>query len=207
MFECRPDSVWRLAARTAAFAGMFVGVIGGATGGLVGCQPGNAVDSGFVKGSPMVSSAGTHTADPAPKSGTGQMRTDAEPVLKRFPLLGRPQALKWMSGTMGDSRVPGPSTYWIDVIADLPADHVAWLRQTYALPALPGQGSGTSSVPQTAQTLAPEVKPDLKPELSTLLAPGGWQTSSALDAALSQQGFVVRAYLQGNRLVLATMGQ
>jgi hypothetical protein len=165
---------------------------------LAACQPGHGADPAQHRGSTMARSDPSQAPSaaagekPAAKSGTGQLRTDAEPVLKRFPLLGRPLALQWMSGTLGDSRVPGPSTYWIDAVADLPAEHAAWLRQNYGLAA----GSSATAAPA-----------GLLPPLQALLAPGPWQSSRELDAALSQQGFVVRAHLQGDRLVLVAVGQ
>ncbi len=167
-------------------------------GGLSACQAGDSSAATAQTGTPMASPE-THPSHArgkaAEKSGTGQMRTDAEPLLKRFPLLGRPLATQWMSGTLGDARVPGPSTYWIDAIVDLPADHAAWLRQTYGL-------STASAQPHTPAP-APEVTAGLLP----VLGPGPWQGSRELDAAFSQQGFVARAYLQGHRLVLVAVGQ
>lgn len=155
----------------------------------------------------MTRSAPAEALQSATKSGTGQLRTDVEPVLKRFPLLGKPQGLRWMSGTLGDARVPGPSTYWIDVVADLPTDHAAWLRQTYALPSAAGNSGNSAAAPPLAAMALTDGKPDVTPELRALLAAGGWQGSHPLDSALSQQGFVVRAFMREDRLVLLAVGQ
>jgi hypothetical protein len=183
---------------------------------LAACQPGHGADPAAQKGNPL---ARSDSSNPSPtpmasarsdtgtnaalKSGTGQLRTDAEPLLKRFPLLGRPLALQWMSGTLGDSRVPGPSTYWIDAIVDLPPEHAAWLRQNYGLPSAGSSATGSAATaePPTAAI------PNLTPALQALLAPGPWQSSRELNTALSQQGFLVRAYLQADRLVLVALGQ
>jgi hypothetical protein len=124
----------------------------------------------------------------AQKNGTGELRSDLPPLLKRFPLLGRPDGVQWMSGTMGDPRVPGPSTYWIDAVVQLQPEHAAWLRRQYAV-----QPGGD--------------RPDVVDGLRALLPAGPWSRSAALDAALSQQGFGGKAYLSGDRLVLVAMGQ
>lgn len=49
----------------------------------------------------------------------GQLRTDLEPLTKRFPALDTPEQVRWLSGTYGDGRAPGPSTYWIDAVITL----------------------------------------------------------------------------------------
>ena len=123
----------------------------------------------------------------AQKNGTGELRSELEPLLKRFPQLGRPLGAKWMSGTMGDARVPGPSTYWIDAVVTLQPEHATWLRRQYAV--LPAG-------------VAPEVVAGLRP-----LPQGPWERSAALDAALSQQGFQGKALLSGDQLVLTALGE
>ncbi|MGH3924653.1 MAG: hypothetical protein ACRDTT_17630, partial [Pseudonocardiaceae bacterium] len=55
----------------------------------------------------------------AQKSGSGELRTDEEPLTKRFSVLEAPLEVRWMSGTYGSSRNPGPSTYWIDAVITL----------------------------------------------------------------------------------------
>lgn len=39
-----------------------------------------------------------------------------EPLTKRFSVLADPREVQWMSGTYGNPRNPGPSTYWIDAV-------------------------------------------------------------------------------------------
>ena len=126
----------------------------------------------------------------AQKNGTGELRSELEPLLKRFPQLGRPLGAKWMSGTMGDARVPGPSTYWIDAVVTLQPEHATWLRRQYA-------------VAPVAANQAPDVVAGLRPQLPA----GPWQRSDALDAALSQQGFQGKALLCGDQLVLTALGE
>jgi len=70
--------------------------------------------------------------DAAEKSGTGETRTDLEPLTKRFSALGDPVAATWISGTMGSSDVPGPSTYWIDAVVEVTPAQADELRRDYA---------------------------------------------------------------------------
>jgi hypothetical protein len=131
-----------------------------------------------------------NTAPPAQKTGTNALRNDSAPLHKRFPLLGQPLSAKWMSGTMGDSRVPGPSTYWIDAIVRLPAEQAATLRHQYAL-----------------KTTAASTAPDLAPGLREHLPRPPWEAGDALNSALSQQGWSVKAYLSADDLVLTALGE
>lgn len=62
------------------------------------------------------SSAGTT----APKTGDGELRTDLEPIAKRYPQLSEAESVAWMSGTTGTSDI-GPATYWVDAVVVLPA--------------------------------------------------------------------------------------
>ena len=50
---------------------------------------------------------------------SGGLRTDSDPLTKRYAVLGTPRGVTWVSGTVGDERVPGPSTYWIDAVVVL----------------------------------------------------------------------------------------
>jgi hypothetical protein len=69
----------------------------------------------------------------AQKTGTAQIRHDLEPLIKRFPGLGAPVSATWMSGTFGDPRVPGPSTYWIDAVVQLRPEQATDLRAQFAV--------------------------------------------------------------------------
>jgi hypothetical protein len=166
------------------------------------CQPPAAAAAAMVVAVALVALTGCQRTEGPPaavpkppastaqKSGTGALRSELEPLLKRFPLLGRPLSAQWMSGTLGDARVPGPSTYWIDAVLLLPPAHAAWLRGQYAVQAAVPPGT-------------PEVVAALRP----LLPAGPWERSAALDVALSQQGFSVKAYLSADRLVLVALGE
>ncbi|PWW65649.1 hypothetical protein [Actinokineospora spheciospongiae] len=123
-----------------------------------------------------------------PKSGTGELRTDLDPLTKRFPLLAQAETAEWMSGTLGDDRVPGPSTYWIDAIVTLPRATVTEISE--------GAREGTA---------APEVVEGLRDHLPE----GPFLTGESLDGAFSGQGWSVTAYLakDTNTVVLVTVGQ
>lgn len=70
------------------------------------------------------------TMPAAQKQGDGRLRTDTEPLTKRFPALGAPTRVAWMSGTMSSSGAPGPTTYWIDAVVWLDATAAETLRAT-----------------------------------------------------------------------------
>ncbi len=60
----------------------------------------------------------------ANKQGDGIIRHDLEPIISRFPVFSNAVSSMWLSGTIRDDRVPGPSTYWIDAVIVLPhAEH------------------------------------------------------------------------------------
>lgn len=125
----------------------------------------------------------------AQKSGSGELRTDEEPLTKRFPLLEAPFEVQWMSGTYGDSRNPGPSTYWIDAVITLDDDQIDDLTAAYS-PAPTGQ--------------TPSVVDGMKEHLP----PGPFQTSDALNVAFNEGRWWARAYLdpQSTKLVLVATG-
>lgn len=54
------------------------------------------------------------------KTGDGTLRTDLEPIMKRYPQLASAESVEWMSGTVGSTDL-GPSTYWIDAVVVVPA--------------------------------------------------------------------------------------
>lgn len=104
----------------------------------------------------------------ATKSAPNPVRHDLEPLTKRYTALGTPASASWVSGTMGDPRVPGPSRYWLDSVITLTPATVHDLKARY------------QPVRSTAQ---PEVWPTLTGELPS----GGYLTSDALDAAFSNE--------------------
>ncbi|MFJ6675279.1 hypothetical protein ACIQMJ_29610 [Actinosynnema sp. NPDC091369] len=128
-------------------------------------------------------------AEPAAKSGTGELRTDLDPLLQRFPVLGTPSGARWMSGTFGRADSPGPSTYWIDAVVALSATEVERVRSAYA-PADEGR--------------TPDVVEGLRGEL-----PGGpFLTGDALDAAFHHERWHAVAFLDVNsaQLVIVATG-
>ena len=64
---------------------------------------------------------------PAVKNAPGAVRHDLPPLTSRFPLLGEPTGSTWFAGTVGSDRAPGPSTYWIDAVVEVPSSTVASL--------------------------------------------------------------------------------
>lgn len=104
------------------------------------------------------------------------VRHDVEPLLKRFPELGDPVSASWVSGDVGDARVPGPSLYWIDAVVEL--------------------------VPETARQLvddfAPEPmsgRPDVRQSLDGALPHGQFLTGEALDVAFTSPQVRAKAFL------------
>ena len=47
------------------------------------------------------------------------LRTDREPIEKRYPQLGAFTSVHRLGGTLGGDRVPGPSTYFIEAAVEL----------------------------------------------------------------------------------------
>ena len=68
---------------------------------------------------------------PAEKNGSDELRTDLEPLTSRSDAIGSPSSARWMSGTTGDDRVPGPSTYRIDAVISLDATTTESLRTEF----------------------------------------------------------------------------
>jgi hypothetical protein len=125
----------------------------------------------------------------AEKHGTGELRTDVEPLTKRFSALEDPGEVRWMSGTYGDPDAPGASTYWIDAVITLDADRVRALTTAYS-------PQSTSETPAVVDGMRDQ------------LPPGPFQTSAALDAAFNEEDWWATAYLdpQARRLVLVATG-
>ncbi len=153
--------------------------------GLAACSPGTGPGDRTTDGTRETTMADTPT-----KNGTGEVRTDLEPLTKRFSALGTPVAATWLSGTVGDEDVPGPTTYWIDAVVQLD--------------------------PAVAQTLVDETQPQETTEapavvddLTGALPDGPLLTGPALDARFAESGFVATAYLDLDdaTLVLVSLGE
>lgn len=134
-------------------------------------------------------SAPTEQATPA-KEGVGGLRSDLSPLTDRFDALGEPVAATWASGTLGDERAPGPSTYWVDAVVELEPAQAAALVAQYA----------------PAPT---EDRPRVVADLDASLPAGDLLGGDALDAAFTQDSFTADAYLDAAAgvLVLVAVGQ
>ncbi|QFZ23294.1 hypothetical protein [Saccharothrix syringae] len=131
-------------------------------------------------------------APPAPvaaKSGTGELRTDLDPLLTRFPALDGTTGARWMSGTRGRADVPGPSTYWIDAVVELPAARVEELVSAHS---------------PTDEGRSPDVVDGMRDHLPA----GPFLTGAALDAAFHRGSWSASAHLARGtgRLVLVATG-
>ncbi|BBY56595.1 hypothetical protein H7J07_03910 [Mycobacterium koreense] len=104
------------------------------------------------------------------------IRHDLEPLTKRFPALGTPDAASWVSGVMGDPRMPGLSTYWIDAIVDVNPATMTELKSRY------------QPVPTTA-------RPDVWNTLTGLLPAGGYLANDALNSAFATQQSRAKVFL------------
>jgi hypothetical protein len=128
------------------------------------------------------------TVSSATKTGTGEVRSDLEPLTKRFSALGQPVSATWLSGTLGGD-APGPSTYWIDAVVDVTPQTAAALR--------------AASPEPTSET--PDVEDGLRPSLPS----GQLLRSEALDSLFAQGSFRAKAYLaaDSDTVVLVALGQ
>lgn len=114
-----------------------------------------------------------------------EIRSDAGPLTTRFPALGTPAAVTWVTWKSASGGVPGPTTYWIDAVVTL--------------------------TPQTTAALIAEHRPapngktpSVRNELDAAVPPGPFLTGAALDAAFSTSGWASAAHLdrERNQLVL-----
>ncbi|WP_285507130.1 hypothetical protein [Actinokineospora sp. NBRC 105648] len=134
--------------------------------------------------------AGTHSDGQARKSGTGELRSDLDPLLTRFPLLGTPESVRWMSGTYGDPDTPGPSTYWIDAVVKLTHTKATQLTTAYA-------------------PVAGDSKPEVVDGMAAHLPAGPFSTSPALDAAFKRDRWSASVYVdpRTDELVIVATGE
>ncbi|WP_020013659.1 hypothetical protein [Promicromonospora sukumoe] len=121
------------------------------------------------------------------KIGDGELRTDLEPLTKRFPALGTPVGAEWMGGTLGDA--PGPSTYWIDAVVEVDPAVADELRATY--------------LPEEVST-----PPDVVSAIEERIPDGTWLSSDELDAAVSGGGYSTDVYVAQDEpfVVLTAIG-
>jgi hypothetical protein len=136
----------RPCAVAAVCAALLLGAVGGCAGTPPPPAPGGAVAS----------------VDEAT-----DVRTDRAPIASRFPRLGEFRAVHWVSGRLGDDRVPGPSTYFIEAVVELtPADASALAA------------GAPAEAPQPPPVLAPFVPTASWTRSAPVdgLGPPGWQT-------------------------------
>ncbi|MCC2317925.1 hypothetical protein [Cellulomonas chengniuliangii] len=136
------------------------------------------------------STRSTMPSESPTKSGTGELRHDLEPLVSRIPALSAVEEATWLSGTLGDPGVPGPSLYWIDAVVVLPSEAADGMRASLDLE-------------PAAQA------PDAADGLDGALPEGDLLQGPALDEAFSAGEWRTTAYLeaQGNRLVLLVVGE
>lgn len=103
----------------------------------------------------------------ASREGTGEVRHDLAPLIKRFPQLQGAESATWLSGSLGEGRVPGPTTYWIDAVVVLDASSYAALR------------AKADASAETADL------PDLDPGLDASLPAGPFARADTLDEDFS----------------------
>lgn len=132
----------------------------------------------------------TNVNAPAAKTTSNPVRHELEPLTKRFPALGTPVTASWVSGDMGDPRVPGPSLYWIDSIVELSPTVADDLKVRYR------------AVPTTNQ-------PDVWETLRADLPQGGLLGSEQLNAAFTSTRIKSKAYLAENSpvIVITAVGE
>ncbi|SMQ62222.1 hypothetical protein SAMN06295943_0734 [Agreia sp. VKM Ac-1783] len=132
----------------------------------------------------------TMTETTMKRGGTGELRTDLEPLTSRFDLLTGAESATWLSGTLGDDSVPGPSIYWIDAIVTLPEADAQKIVGEY-------------EVTQTTTT------PTVESPLDEKVPEGPYLASPALDAAFSQDTFRSTVHLaaDGRTLIVRSVFQ
>ncbi|WP_156466195.1 hypothetical protein [Janibacter sp. Soil728] len=139
----------------------------------------------------LLAGCGSGGNQPAQKSVDERgMRTDLDPLTRRFPAIGDPASAHWQSGTYGDDRVPGPSTRWIDAVVELDPEVANRLRLDTGPP------TGTR----------PDLVPDIDAQVPDLrLAPvTGFGHGDGVATGWSVQGWLVEG---SDTLVLSAQGQ
>lgn len=133
-----------------------------------------------AKGTTVAPSA-THTKP------NGAVRTDPEPITRRFAALGKPLTVSWQSGILGDERMPGPSSYWIDAIATLEPQTARKLRSSGALTPIDGPG--------------------VTEALHSAVPPGPWLGGAELDRVVSGGGFGAHTYIARDTDVIVLIAE
>ncbi len=126
---------------------------------------------------------------PAEKNDTGEDRRDLDPLTSRFAVIGSPVSAIWRSGTTGDDRAPGPTTYWIDAIITLDPETAQQLRSDF-------NATATDDVPAVVDGLVDH------------LPPGTLLSSAELDEYTSGAGLGGPAFIaaDSDQLVITKVG-
>jgi hypothetical protein len=109
---------------------------------------------------------------------TAEVRTDRQPIADRFPRLGSFVDTHWVGGRLGDDRVPGPSTYFIEAVVTLSPEDVARLRSEYAFTPAPAG-------PQPPAPLSPFVEGN-----------SPWSTSTELESGFGPSDWVSSVFVR-----------
>jgi hypothetical protein len=110
------------------------------------------------------------------KNGDGTLRHDLAPLSSRIPALAAATSATWCSGTLGDGRVPGPSTYWIDAVVALPAPLADELRGELAL----SPATAPPSLEAPARSALPTEELLAGSELDARFSAGSWRSTAFL---------------------------
>lgn len=109
------------------------------------------------------------------KQGDGVLRDDLEPLVRRLPKLAGATAASWTSGTLGDSRVPGPTLYWIDAVVELDEATIAAAR---AIPA--DEMELPDDLHEAVRSRAPEEPFVASQQLDQFFSDGAWRATAWL---------------------------
>lgn len=115
---------------------------------------------------PSSSSPGSSPGSPGSSS---TVRTDREPITKRFSALGAFESVHWLGGAHGSPQsrtdLPGPTDYWIEAVVRLRPEDFAALRDRF--------GGNRNRTPVAAPTARPALR-------SALPSTGEWVTVPGL---------------------------
>jgi hypothetical protein len=126
-------------------------------------------------------------ARPASKPTDAGVRTDPRPIVRRFGLLRNLTRVRWQGGSLGEDRAPGPSTYFINALVELPRAKVRALERRFAF----------------APARAPAIPARLRSPSTDHAA---WRRSQSFEAVLPPESWGGRAYLdRRHRRVFLTM--
>jgi hypothetical protein len=127
-----------------------------------------------------VASGGPVAGSATEAAAESTVRTDREPIAKRFPGLGAFTAVRWLGGTVGDDRIPGPSRYFVEAVVTLAPDDVARLA------------AGADLAP----IADPEPPEPLRSFVFGVSGSGGWTGSEQLDAGFAPPAWSAEVALQ-----------